>query len=54
MIHVRDVFKFLVAIEKNTFLFQETAFVMCVMTVTLLGPSGYILSQLDEYRADEN
>lgn len=35
------------------FLFQETAFVLTVMTVTLLGPSGYILSQLDDYKAQD-
>lgn len=31
----------------------ETAFVLTVMTVTLLGPSGYILSQLDDYKAQD-
>lgn len=35
------------------FLFQETAFVLTVMTVTLLCPSGYILSQLDDYKTQD-
>lgn len=38
---------------KENVLFQETAFVLTVMTVTLLGPSGYILSHLDDYKARE-
>lgn len=48
-----DVIEYSPSIEakENLFLFQETVFVLTVMTVTLLGPSGYILSQLDHYKA---
>lgn len=42
-----------VSIQTKHVLFQETAVALTVMTVSLLGPSGYILSQLDDYRAED-